>query len=88
MTGQFNTTESSIDDDQTALEASPSTGWRETARALDAPGAHDVEPVDAGGCGALGCHADDPLVRVTTNGDRRVLCPDHAADFLTREVTA
>jgi len=37
MTGQFNTTESSIDHEQTALEASPSTGWRETYAALDVP---------------------------------------------------
>lgn len=43
----------------------------------------DVESVDAAVCAALGCHTDQRLVRITTeSGNRRVLCREHAADFL------
>jgi len=75
------TDDGSTDHEQTVLEPSPSTGWRETARALG------VEPADAGGCGALGCHADGELYRVRSDSGRRVLCPDHVVDFLPCEVT-
>lgn len=70
------------DNERTLHEASPSTGWRETAEILDVPDAHAVEPVDAYACGALGCHADEDLRRVDCDGRERVLCPDHARDFL------
>lgn len=70
--------------DRDLRERSPSTGWQETAELLDAPHAHDVEPVDAAGCGALGCHTDAPLFQVPTDAGDRVLCPDHAAAALDR----
>jgi len=74
--------------DRDHREPSPSTGWRETAEILDAPNAHAVEPVDAFGCSAHGCHASDDLHRVTVKTKQRVLCLDHVADFLDREVRA
>lgn len=76
-----------IDHDPTP---SPSTGWREIAEYLHAPGAHTHgEPVDAAVCGAYGCHEREGLHRVThRDGRPRVVCPDHAADLPEREVTA
>lgn len=90
MTDAQDATSSRIDTEPTVLEPSPSTGWRETAALLDAPNAHAVEPVDAYGCTALDCTADQDLRRVTRDdGTRRVLCPRHARDFLAEtEVTA
>jgi len=42
---------------------------------------------DASGCGAIGCARGGDLLRVETGtGDRRVLCPRHAGDYLSREV--
>jgi len=38
-------------------------------------------------CGAIGCHTGDDLRRVERAGTVRVLCPEHARDFLTRVVT-
>ena len=84
MTDAHTPTNSRIDTEPTLPEASPSAGWRKTAEFLDAPHAHDVEPVDAVGCGALGCHTDAPLFQVPTDAGDRVLCPDHAADALDR----
>ena len=56
---------------------------------LNEPGGYSVEPVEAAGCGALGCHNGESLLEVTDHdGRRRVLCPDHAADFLRTEVIA
>ena len=82
MTDAHNTTNSCIDTEPTTPEPSPSVGWRETYDLLGAelPG----DPVDAVGCGALGCHTDEPLYRVPTDAGDRVLCPDHAADALDR----
>jgi len=68
-------------------DASLSTGWREIAVLVDAPNAHAVETPGAVACGALGCHASEDLQRVTADNETRVLCPDHAADFLETEVT-
>jgi len=83
MTGHQNTTSSRIGTEPTIPEPSPSTGCRETAALLDAPNAHAVEPVDAHGCTALDCTADQDLRRVDRDdGTRRVLCPTHARDFL------
>jgi hypothetical protein len=43
---QRDTPEANRIHDQDLFETSPSTGWRETARAMHAPRAHVVEPVD------------------------------------------
>lgn len=69
-------------------EHSPSTGYEAIAEILHAPDAHSVEPPDTTPdvCGAYGCHVDDGLLQVTTPTAERVLCPDHARDFI--EVTA
>jgi len=67
--------------DRDLLEATPSTGYRETDDIF-----HVGEHIEAFACGATGCHTDEDLRRVTKDGRRRVLCPDHARDFL--EATA
>lgn len=38
--------------------------------------------VEAHGCGAIGCHETKHLRRVERDGQVRVLCPEHARDFL------
>jgi hypothetical protein len=81
--------DSRIATNQTTPEPSPSTDWREIAVLLDCPNAHAVEPVDAFGCTALDCHADQDHYSVTDErGRERILCPDHACDFLDTEVIA
>lgn len=40
------------------------------------------EPIEAHGCGAIGCHEREDLRRVVRGGRQRVLCPDHAHGFV------
>jgi hypothetical protein len=65
-----------------AREGARMTSGRDAGTLYRIAAAHDVEPVDAVGCGALGCHTDEPLFQVPTDAGERVLCPDHAADAL------
>jgi hypothetical protein len=48
----------------------------------------ELEPApDADGCGALGCRKQRRLVRGVIQGfGQRVLCPDHMASLIQREV--
>lgn len=47
----------------------------------------EVEAIEAAACGAFGCVRDERLVEVQLPwSDRRTLCPEHAAEYLEREV--
>jgi hypothetical protein len=47
-----------------------------------------LERVSAVGCGALGCHEEDDLIRAEIEGrGTNVVCPDHLKKLLTREVS-
>jgi len=85
MTDVHTSTSSAQTTDHDLYEQSPSTGWRETYEVLDATPPDAGEPVEATGCGALGCHHEENLRRVTAGDGRpRVLCPNHIRDFLHR----
>jgi hypothetical protein len=98
MTDTQDTTNSRIDVDRPAPEASPSAGWRETAELMHVTAGREE-------CDVVGCHregeqfdvfVDDPgTVNTDAEGDtvddaadtddllrEGVRCSDHAKDFL------